>query len=87
MSNRPKYVQDKLTELEDKSHWHNWIINGIKETKKETWNDCEEKVQDMFAQKLGLNGIGNKHADWVQHNNRDSITNRPRKNFREIVTI
>ena len=28
-----------------------------KRDKKETWNDCEEKVQDKFVQKLGLDGI------------------------------
>ena len=29
----------------------------MKGTKGDTWNDCDEKVQDMFAQKLGLDGI------------------------------
>ena len=53
----PKYVLNKLTELEDRSRRNNIRIDGIKETKGETWNDCEEKVQDMFAQKLGLDGI------------------------------
>ena len=28
----------------------------------ETWNDCEEKVQDMSAQKLGLDGIETERA-------------------------
>ena len=28
-----------------------------KTDKKETWNDCEEKVQDKFVQKLVLDGI------------------------------
>ena len=31
----PKYVQDKLTELEDRSRRNNVRINGIKETKGE----------------------------------------------------
>ena len=31
----------------------------MKEKKGEVWNDCEEKFQDIFAQKLGLDGIEN----------------------------
>ena len=52
-----KCVQNKLTALEDRSCRNNIKIDGIKETKGERWNECEEKVQDMFAQKLGLDGI------------------------------
>ena len=74
----PKYVQDKLTELEDRSRRNNIRIDGIKETKGETWNDCEEKVHDMFAQKLGLDGIEIERAHRVKRNSRDSNTNRPR---------
>ena len=74
----PKYVQDKLTELEDRSRQDNTGFDGIKETKGETWNDCEEKVQDMFAQKLGLDGIEIEHAHRVKRDSRDSNTNRPR---------
>ena len=48
----PKYVQDKLTELEDRSRRINIRIDGIKETKGETWNDCEEKVLILIETKL-----------------------------------
>ena len=41
----PKYVQDKLTELEDGSRRNNIRIDGIKETKGEMWNDCKKEVQ------------------------------------------
>ena len=58
----PKYVQDKITELEDRSRQNNIRIDGIKETKGDTWNDCEEKVQVLFAQKLGLDGIETERA-------------------------
>ena len=50
----PKYMQDKLTELEDRSRSNNIRIDERKKKKEETWNDCEEKAQDMFAQKLVL---------------------------------
>ena len=68
----PKYVQDKLTELEGRSRRNNVRIDGIKETKGETWNDCQEKVQDMFAQKLGLDGSEIERAHRVKHSSRDS---------------
>ena len=51
----PKYVQDKLTELEDRFCRNNVKIDEIKETKGEMWNDCEEKVQDMLE----------KNRDWM----------------------
>lgn len=45
-------------------------IDGIKETKEETWNDCKEKVQDMFAQNLGLYGIEIERAHRLKRNDR-----------------
>ena len=38
--------------------------------------DCEEKVQDMFAQNLGLDGIKIERAHRVKRNIRDCNTNR-----------
>ena len=75
----PKNVQNKLTELEDRSRGNNMRIDGTKETNGETWNNSEEKVQDMFKQKLGLDGIEIEHAQRVKCNNRGSNTNKPRK--------
>ena len=83
----PKYVQDKLTELEDRSRRNNIRIDGIKEMKGETWNDCEEEVQDMFAQKLGLDGIETECAHRVKLNNRDSNTNRPRTIVMKLLRL
>ena len=74
----PKYLQDKQTELEDSSRRNILRIDGIKERKGETWNDCKEKAQDMFAQKLGLDSIEIEHAHGVKCNHRDSNTNRAR---------
>ena len=83
----PKYVQDELTELEDRSRRNNIRIDGIKEMKGETWNDCEEEVQDMFAQKLGLDGIETECAHRVKLNNRDSNTNRPRTIVMKLLQL
>ena len=73
----PKYVQDKLTELEERSRRNNLLVNGIKETNAETWNDCKEKIQAMFAQKLRLDGIAIENAHRVRGNNRDINISRP----------
>ena len=57
----------------------------MKEKKGEVWNDCEEKFQDMFAQKQGLDGIENQCTHRVKRNNRDSNTNRPRTTAVELL--
>ena len=49
-----KSVQDKLRELEGISRQSDV---GIKETKEETCGGCEEKFQDILAQKLRLDHI------------------------------
>ena len=47
-------MANKLIELEDCS-WHNNIhIDGIKEQQYETWDRCEEKVQKVIKDKLGI---------------------------------
>ena len=57
----PKYAQDKLTELEDRSRGNNIMIDGIKETKRETWNDWEECGPDVnFYQ----NNVSNAEANY-----------------------
>ena len=41
-------------ELEDRSRRNNLKVDGILETPGETWEDCEEKLQQVFQEKLGL---------------------------------
>ena len=49
-----------------------------REREREMWNDCEEKVQDMFVKKLGLDSTEIEHACGVKRSTRDSNSNRPR---------
>ena len=49
----PKHMMEKLIELQDRSHWNNLRINGVKETPNEFWGICEKKVQDIVENKLG----------------------------------
>ena len=50
----PEEVSSKLIELEDRSRRNNLRIDGIKEKPKETWEECEENVQEMIKENLGI---------------------------------
>ena len=49
--------RNKVRELEDRSRRNNLRIDGINESVNESWNESEQKVSEMFANKLGLNNI------------------------------
>ena len=53
-------------------------VKREREREREMWNDWEEKVQDMFVEKLGLDGTEIDHACGVKRSTRDSNSNRPR---------
>ena len=50
----PEEVSSKLIKLEDRSHRNNLRIDGIEEKPNETWEECEENVQQMIKEKLGI---------------------------------
>ena len=50
----PEEVSSKLIELEDRSRRNNLRIDGIKEKPNETWEECEENVQEMIKENLGI---------------------------------
>ena len=45
-------IENKLLELEDRSVGNNLRINGIKEGKKNTWEECEERVNCFLEEIL-----------------------------------
>ena len=49
----PDYVEQKLIVLEDRSRRNNLRVDGVLETSGETWEDCEEKLEQVFQEKLG----------------------------------
>ena len=49
----PDYVEQKLIVLEDRSRRNNLRVDGVLETSGETWEDCEEKLEQLFQEKLG----------------------------------
>ena len=50
----PEEVSSKFIELEDRSRTNNLRIDGIEEKPNETWEECEENVQEMIKEKLGI---------------------------------
>ena len=49
-----KEIENKLVDLEDRSRRSNLRINGIKEGKNETWEECEEKVNCFLEEILDM---------------------------------
>ena len=47
-------IANKLVDLEDRSRRKNLRINGIKEGKNETWEECEERVNCFLEEKLDI---------------------------------
>ena len=74
------YVEQKPIDLEDRSRRNNLRVDGIRETPGETWEGCEEKLQQVFQEKLGL-GYLTKIEQAHQTSNRQNNTsngNNPR---------
>ena len=71
------FVYDKLTVSEDNSARNNYRIYGISESKYETQEKCEEKIDKVFREKLGLENIYIEHAQRVNKGTNDKST-KPR---------
>ena len=50
----PDEIEKKLTDLEDRSRRNNLRIDGLAEENGESWDDCERKVKEIFADRLEL---------------------------------
>ena len=50
-------LKDKLRVLEDRGRRNNLKIDGIKESNKETWDECEEKIKKVVEEKMNITGI------------------------------
>ena len=51
---RLEFTERKVVELEDRSRWNNLCIDGITEKENETWDKCEQEVQSLIKDKLGI---------------------------------
>ena len=53
----PECVYNNLADLEDRSRRCNLRLERITEKKGETWERCEQEIQNIFKEKLGLENI------------------------------
>ena len=51
---RLEFTERKIVELEDRSRRNNLRIDGITEKGNETWDECEQEVQSLIKDKLGI---------------------------------
>ena len=49
-----EFTEKKAVELEDLSRRNNLHIDGITEKENETWDECEQEVQSLIREKLGI---------------------------------
>ena len=79
-------VTNKLIELEDRSRRNNIRIDGIEDDQNETWDSCEEKVQKLIKEKLGLeNEVEIERCHRMKNKNKDQSNNERRSRPRTIV--
>ena len=71
----PDYIYNKLVDLEDRCRRCNLRIDGVTEKKGETWEQCEEEIQNVFKEKLGLENINIERA---HHSKGKTNSNKPR---------
>ena len=82
----PDYATNKLIELEDRSRRNNIRIDGIEDDQNETWDSCEEKVQKLIKEKLGLeNDVEIERCQRMKKKNKDQSNNERRSRPRTIV--
>ena len=72
-------IENKLVDLEDPSRRNNLRINGIKEGKNETWEECEERVNCFLEEKLDMD----TSKIWIERAHR--VGEKKRGQERQIV--
>ena len=81
-TNKPSWaieIENKLVDLEDRSRRNNLRINGIKEGKNETWQECEERVNCFLEEKLDMD----TSEIWIERAHR--VGEKKRGQERQIV--
>ena len=79
---RLNYVKEKNRKLEDRTRRNNLRIDGVHENEGETWNETEEKVKNIFKEKLEIEGdieIEKAHRMYGNNNiKNNNSSNRPK---------
>ena len=74
----PEYVTNKLIDLEDRSRRNNLRIDGISESRNETWEECEEEIQKVFNEKLGVKNVQIERAHRSKRSKSNINSGKPR---------
>ena len=74
----PEYVTNKLIDLEDRSRRNNLRIDGMSELRNETWEECEEKIQKVFNEKLGVKNVQIERAHRSKRSKSNNNSGKPR---------
>ena len=74
----PEYVANKLIDLEDRSRRNNLRIDGISESRNETWEECEEEIQKVFNEKLGVKNVQIERAHRSKRSKSNNNSEKPR---------
>ena len=74
----PEYVTNKLIDLEDISRRNNLTIDGISKSRNETWEECEEEIQKVFNEKLGVKNVQIERAHGKKRNKSNNNSEKPR---------
>ena len=73
-----EYVANELIGLEDRSRGKNFRIDGISELRNETWEECEEEIQKVFNEKLGVKNVQIEKADHSKRSKSSNNSEKPR---------
>ena len=74
----PEDVTNKLFDLKDRSRRNNLRIDGIPESRNETWEECEEEIQKVFNEKLGVKDVHIERAHRSKRSKSNSNNGEPR---------
>ena len=80
------FAYDEFNDLEDRSRRNNLRIYGISNSKYETLEKCEEKVDEVFREKLGLENIHIELAHRVKRVKKDKSI-KPRTIVWKLVSF
>ena len=74
----PKYVANKLIDLEDRSRRNNLRTDDISESRNETWEEYEEEIQKVFNEKLSVKNIQIERAHRSKRSKSNNNSEKPR---------
>ena len=81
-----EYFYNKLVDLEGRSKRNNLRIDGIAEEPNESWEQCEEQLQNMFKEKIGLNNVQIERGNRVKNKRNKGKKTKPRRIVCKILS-